>query len=231
MTGLERHPNLYEVVKLESSQSPDEWREMAKVINARNKAKYQEMVEQYKAWCKLAALWIPEQESQYVRGKMKFGTSKKWMSLRDTAPPTPFDWAHHVEYTLNNLARKKEEAKAKTNKEVKRKSDEISKHIRAMAFLVERGWRLLPNGNLARSDGAIFESDSFVSCATDVRVEELKDQRIDEESGYVRFSGDDECRSCLGWDGDSSRCQCGNRRVSWEYDGDFEDTNLYASAY
>ena len=47
------------------------------------------------------------------------------------------------------------------------------------------------------------------------------------------FSGnncnDYEDRGCKGWDGIDKRCECGNRRVCWQYDN--EDDVLYAEAY
>jgi len=34
---------------------------------------------------------------------------------------------------------------------------------------------------------------------------------------WLPFDGDGSCRDwCLGWDGASSRCDCGNRRLHWE---------------
>lgn len=32
---------------------------------------------------------------------------------------------------------------------------------------------------------------------------------------YFEFDGNDNCEDCLGWDGVSRRCHCGNRRVCW----------------
>lgn len=41
------------------------------------------------------------------------------------------------------------------------------------------------------------------------------------ENAYVEFNGMncedwDDNAYCAGWDGESRRCQCGNRRVGWE---------------
>ena len=45
--------------------------------------------------------------------------------------------------------------------------------------------------------------------------------------GYVDFDGKN-CDDCDGWDGQSRRCACGNRRVVWSIskgvDGTFEAT-------
>lgn len=34
-----------------------------------------------------------------------------------------------------------------------------------------------------------------------------------------------------GWDGESHRCECGNRRVSWSIDGTFEKPCVWGEAY
>ena len=37
--------------------------------------------------------------------------------------------------------------------------------------------------------------------------------------GFRIFRGDNNCKiTCKGWDGESDRCDCGERRVSWDYD-------------
>lgn len=49
--------------------------------------------------------------------------------------------------------------------------------------------------------------------------EELVTEARECIDGYIEFEGMD-CFDwdlyCEGWDGHSSRCQCGNRRVDWE---------------
>lgn len=56
--------------------------------------------------------------------------------------------------------------------------------------------------------------------------------RASEEEVFVHFAGDDSCEDCQGWNGYSRRCDCGNRRVCWEWgehrDGEFY---LYAEAH
>jgi hypothetical protein len=59
------------------------------------------------------------------------------------------------------------------------------------------------------------------------------------QAGFVEFNGwnchdvgVEHCDACRGWDGESHRCDCGNRRVCWEVqravDGGFY---AYAEAY
>lgn len=55
---------------------------------------------------------------------------------------------------------------------------------------------------------------------------------IERVGGYISFSGQSSCddleSGCLGWDGVSYRCSCGNRRVYWEISDDGE--SVYACA-
>ena len=50
------------------------------------------------------------------------------------------------------------------------------------------------------------------------RFEELVAARL-KENIWFDFYGNEGCGDCAGWDGESRRCQCGNRRVYWVYDG------------
>lgn len=67
-------------------------------------------------------------------------------------------------------------------------------------------------------------------CAKD-QIEEMLHKQfkkyVQDNGGYVSFNGDDNCREyskenrrprCKGWDGDSRRCDCGDRRVDLELD-------------
>jgi hypothetical protein len=68
----------------------------------------------------------------------------------------------------------------------------------------------------------------------DERRKDLIDKYMESNPGeYYAFDGQnchdfDNSVKCEGWDGISKRCQCGNRRVSWEIG---ENGNVYAQAY
>ena len=58
-------------------------------------------------------------------------------------------------------------------------------------------------------------------------TEDISQERFEEliaamlkENTWFDFYGNENCDDdCCGWDGQSRRCQCGNRRVDWAYDG------------
>lgn len=61
--------------------------------------------------------------------------------------------------------------------------------------------------------------------ATEELAEAFAKKEADEE-GFISFDGWD-CadldQPCLGWDGESRRCDCGNCRVTWTTYGDDQD--------
>jgi hypothetical protein len=112
--------------------------------------------------------------------------------------------------------------RTKIDQEIKaKKSTENAKNLKNLAvkFLLERDL-------IAGRD---YEIDDAIKVANDTRWEELYKEKTAVPGDYP-FNGmncDFEC----GWDGVSNRCNCGNRRVCWDYDGDFRDMELYGEAY
>lgn len=49
------------------------------------------------------------------------------------------------------------------------------------------------------------------------------------EGDFIDFDGQNCEDPCAGWDGESRRCECGNRRVSFDVEKDSEG-NFYANA-
>jgi len=64
----------------------------------------------------------------------------------------------------------------------------------------------------------MYESEMMARAAANEKSREL-----DKDWGTVEFEGHncaeawDEGESCEGWDGNSKRCECGNRRVDWAF--------------
>ena len=63
--------------------------------------------------------------------------------------------------------------------------------------------------------------------ANEIRFEQLEKEP---HGGPIAFDGQN-CDDCSGWIPGEHRCVCGNRRVSWTFEGDFEDMYLRAEAY
>jgi hypothetical protein len=96
--------------------------------------------------------------------------------------------------------------------------------MRAVIWLQEKGMTLGKDFDL---DNAILKANDI---ACDEKIEQIK-KKIKESGCKLSFNGDDSCEDCEGWDGESNRCECGNRRVCWESDGDFENPLAYGCAY
>lgn len=98
-----------------------------------------------------------------------------------------------------------EEAKKKAEQEAKDKVD------RAVQFLLDHGKKL----------GEDFSVTTAISDATGVRFEELIKEQ---EGNTVKQSY---CSECSQWIAGEPRCSCGNCRIAWGYDGDFENLHIY----
>lgn len=53
-------------------------------------------------------------------------------------------------------------------------------------------------------------------------VEKLIKEKFEHSDLYFDFEGKncEDFGACAGWDGSDRRCECGNRRVSWELSDD-----------
>lgn len=78
--------------------------------------------------------------------------------------------------------------------------------------------------------GKDFTTENAIRLAVDMAFHKEVEQRI-KDGGYFDFNGQNCDGPCSGWDGVSHRCDCGNRRVSWESSGGFKDLYVYAEAY
>jgi hypothetical protein len=104
----------------------------------------------------------------------------------------------------------------------------MDKTDKAISFLLAHGY-VMVGEQLCEKTGEKISNP--IAAATEIAIEEaIKRENLD-SNNFMQFSGDDKCSDCSGWDGKSQRCDCGNRRVSWETDGDFENIIIYAAAY
>ena len=140
-----------------------------------------------------------------------------------------YSYANDITYAFSRL---KENIKAEKQKQEKKKEedDAASKNLEltidAIKFLEERG----------KVKDKDFEVKNAIDIANNVAFQEEVARRIKslEDSGdYIDFNGNICDGPCEGWDGRSRRCQCGNRRVSWEagFGFTFKNLDIYAEAY
>lgn len=112
-------------------------------------------------------------------------------------------WAATLETRLRDIAeqRKRDEARAA----------EKAKDAAAQTLIAEATLWLTAKGKVL---GVDFTGAGAVERADEIAFSEEVD-RMRAAGGPFSFSGEDYCESCDGWDGESHRCNCGNRRVSW----------------
>jgi hypothetical protein len=70
-----------------------------------------------------------------------------------------------------------------------------------------------------------------VSKVAPSKYKQLVDEKLKQGGPFFEFEGwncHDADLECEGWDGMSSRCQCGNRRVSWVLTDD--NSSVYGEA-
>lgn len=51
------------------------------------------------------------------------------------------------------------------------------------------------------------------------------------DGGFISFDGQNCIDPCSGWNGTARRCECGNRRVSWQCYQDDDGWHASAEAY
>lgn len=128
-----------------------------------------------------------------------------------------FILSQHRKYIEKKL---EDEKKTEEQKIVHEKEEQI---CRAIIYCQSKGKVL----------GVDFHPSYAINIANDLKYDELVSNTLAQMKSfgsYTSFNGNDYCEKCRGWDGESRRCECGNRRVNWAYDGDFEDMYIYAEA-
>jgi hypothetical protein len=131
-----------------------------------------------------------------------------------------------LDATIKNLIERRNkivEAKAKDERENTKRKEHTELIVKAVIFLQKHGY-----------EPGTYELDDAVRFADAERFDELVAERVKEhetEGTYFEFSGQNCDDPCQGWDGDSRRCECGNRRVSWSSCGHFDDMYIYGEAY
>lgn len=58
----------------------------------------------------------------------------------------------------------------------------------------------------------------------------IKKATVMAQGPFIEFCGQT-CEDCPGWDGKPGRCECGNQRVQWLWEGDFRDMTIWGDTY
>jgi len=128
-----------------------------------------------------------------------------------------------IDLSLSNL----EDRKKKILDEEKKKEKDLGLEKEKAKLLVEAVIYCQQNG---KTFGVDFTESDAIDVANNIAWDlEVKNRMSGTD--YVSFGGDDNCEDCFGWDGESRRCSCGNRRVSWEFEGNFKNPYVYAQAW
>lgn len=120
-----------------------------------------------------------------------------------------------------NISQEKEyleEQKSLANKKIKKETQDKLK-TEAVKFCLDNGLEI----------GKDFTVDTAINVATNVAYEKAVAENT-YIKGWISFAGDDNCVNCQGWRPTEHRCNCGNRRVGWEWHGDWKTGYLEAVA-
>ena len=127
---------------------------------------------------------------------------------------------------ISHLVMKARSDEEKRLLEVEKSNEESKLRGKAVEYLLNRGKKINED----------FEVDWALSEANKLAYEEEKTRRITDvaESGNLMDFNGQNCEECDGWDGISRRCDCGNRRVGWDWyecDDSFLEPFIYGEAY
>jgi len=178
----------------------------ATAIDVENAAVHQRFQEAKAAAVSAVAPFLTERGRRALADKLPYLACTKWVSR------------------LAEMQRRwdaDDKARAEKRAALARDEARIALAVRAVDWLRARG----------KEPGRDYEAGQAIDVANDLAAEEEQKRMV--ADGPIEFCGDDTCEGCDGWDGESRRCSCGNRRVGWERgDGHtFETPYVYAEAF
>jgi len=215
----------------------DKLMEEAIANDAENQIIFKEYEAAYKAFYVLAEKIETKMERSF-KGRSRYPkmvNTDRWNNILGAKPYAPEQQVLVVKRWQEEFERKKKADQEKMKREENERSKKAEQEllvVKAIDFLRQRGYTI-ENLKCSGPDIETFDiknQDQIVDFANEVAYEEkIKEMKAD--ATPISFGGDDECRECSGWDMESHRCECGNRRVSWEKYGDFTNMTVYAQAY
>lgn len=227
---------ILEKLKLNKPSVTSEEERRLKLIKCRLDAvKYREWLQKVESLRQEALEWFPVSKITNTsrQAKLKESIGSIWEAVNfavsgsyGSANSFYLDMQFHNEdKRFARWQKSFEDAESKLEQERSKLSANSRKVEKAILYLQDKGLKFCVD----------FGIDNCVEKANQVALD-LEIKRLVDEGEYISFNGDDYCEDCAGWLPDelSSRCQCGNRRVSfdWDWDGlDFEHLYVYAVAY
>lgn len=171
----------------------------------------------------LEAQGIPRYTCMSFTGLQKKRTVELSAYLR-TAWIEPSKWSQQSRFNdrIREMEREANDRKAKADR---RQAALLKSGFleNAVAFLQEQGKIIGKDFTLENA----YEEARILAREVAIKTELAVPRPV-----WFSFSGDDNCENCSGWDGESHRCECGNRRVEWvEYSFDGRKMELSAEAY
>ncbi len=134
---------------------------------------------------------------------------------------------NRIKFTYETRERMEKEKVDRENAEQQKKQLEAEK-----TELINQAIKYCLDNGRQFGDGLSVEN--AIQIANDIAFnKEVK--RCEAQAGdeYIDFEGQNCEDPCAGWNPSERRCQCGNRRVSWEenWNADFRNMSIYPAAY
>lgn len=179
-------------------------------LNATEYARRKSIVESFKVESKL---WF-EETWQSTPGKQR---AKVLRNLSPESPPV-----FTLSSNMKGIKKRFEEEKQQKERMQKLEAESSAYLTKCIAYLLDKG---------IKADDPIMSTP--IKSAEDLEFMRLEEEAVEKikKSGPISFNGDEYCENCSGWDGESRRCECGNRRVSWSYAGQVGSMYVYGEAW
>jgi hypothetical protein len=187
-------------------------KEQAEAFDAENREIHKRNSEELKR--------LVDQLCTFLEDRYQFTNERKY--LRKLRLPWP---GVSVVSRLSDMERSKQkeaETKRKEQEAKEREQAERALIVDAVNWLREKG----------KEAGRDYDPANAVASANELSYE-LEIKARTEAGGFIDFEGQNCDGPCEGWDMESRRCDCGNRRVSWAsgYGHSFKHPCVYAEAY
>ena len=165
--------------------------------------------------------------------KPEYGLSAS-KERKEKEPTQAYQRLESAADTYNRIKASYESRERMEQEKLKReKAAEFQKKLKEQeASMVNQAIKYcLDNG---RQFGVDLTIENAISLANNIAFSnEIKKREAVIGDDHISFEGQNCLDECAGWNPKSNRCECGNRRVSWQegYSSDFRSMDIHACAY